>query len=103
MPDAQGNYLGDQAYVLPSNTQNIMHLSDQYQQANERHALLQQRQEEENNRRQQRLYDVVGNNFNLADYTERNPLDQVTSDAITKNKQELTLGMGEVLLYNLVR
>ena len=32
MPDAQGNYLGDRAGVLPSNTAALLHFSDQFAQ-----------------------------------------------------------------------
>jgi hypothetical protein len=86
MPDAQGNYLGDQATVLPDNTQNIIHYADQYRASNERRMIMRQREQQAADKRQADFYKQVGDNFNQSDYTDQNPYTEGTNNDIAATK-----------------
>jgi hypothetical protein len=88
MPDAQNNYLGDQATVLPDNTQNIIHYADQYQAANQRRAMLRQKQAEDDQRRNESYLKLIGDAGGEIDNTDNNAGQKLTSDSLANLKSQ---------------
>jgi hypothetical protein len=63
MPDAQGNYLGDHATVLPDNTQAFLHFSNKFSEIEGRRQAEQQAKLKAEQERQDKLLKTVGDSF----------------------------------------
>ena len=73
MPDINGNYLGDQAGILPDNSANILHMADQYAQFNHQKQLRLQKDKEENDKRNEGFDKLVGTSFDPGKVDKLNP------------------------------
>ena len=90
MPDGYMNYTGDQATVMPDNTQALMHFSNLFaQQAQERQAqkLAQQKAEQE---RISKGVSYLGNAFDPKKYTAPDLVAQKVHDDLTQSTEELS-------------
>ena len=88
MPDINGNYLGDQAGVLPDNSPNILHMADQFAQFNRQKELRKQQEKVANDKRTEDYYKVVGTTFDPSKVESDNPYAANTIKDITDTRQK---------------
>jgi hypothetical protein len=68
MPDAQGNYLGDRAGILPSNTEAMVHFSNEFAQMENQKRAEQDRLQRADQDRRMRLQKYLGDRLNNKDF-----------------------------------
>ena len=105
MPDAQGNYLGDQATVMPDNTAAFMHYSDQFAQLQQQKNLDKAKEAKLEQERSGRLQTAIHSSIYNPSYLKNdatNPLIRENMDSMAANAKEVYKTKGEAAAMDFI-
>ena len=105
MPNAQGQYLGDQATVMPDNTAAFMHYSDQFAQLQQQKNLEQARVAKAEQERTGRLQTAIHSGIYNPNYLKNdatNPLMRENMDRMAAGATEINKTKGEAAAIDFI-